>query len=1615
MSRVRRIALKVAAFLAGILLVLLAAGIIIVQTRWFSNMVRTKIVSAVDDATGGTAQVGAFSFDWRHLRAQIRDFTVHGLEPPDSQPLFHANLVQVDLKLLSPFRGFVDIAYLLLDTPQARVIVDAEGKTNIPAPKIAAKSSNKTGLETIVDLAIGHFDLRNGALSFGDRKSDLNASGANFRAALGYNALNPSYTGEIDISPLHIQVSGNAPLDVDVKIPVTAKTDQVEIASGQFSTPQSHIVISGKMDHLVAPRISAHVNAQVALEDARRASGLKLALDLAHGPRVLTADVTASMDSTSPDSTAIQVQSARIGLGRSNLEASGNLKAANGAGEGNSMKFNASLELNELGRLFHIAARPEGSVKLGGTARLDAQNNYSVGGNIEARHLAFQQGTTRIAGVSLDSSVTADPHRIALSNLRLDALGGRLVGAASLEEMSAFQVNGRLQGFDIESLARQFLHQDLGYNGLISGPVQASGNLNHAGDLTARITLAIAPSSRKTADVPVSGRVNAVYSGRADAVVLGASYLALPHTRVDLRQSAQRQIEVKLVSHNLADFRPLGEIPVALDAGGSATLNATVAGNLSAPQITGSAALYNFSVEGRPFTRFDANLAASPSNASLTNVIVARGNLQMQLSASAGLRDWKLLPASSLRADASIRNADVKDVLALTGQTSPQVTGAFTMDAHITGTVGSPVGTVTASAANGVIEGEKYDALSLQAQMNPNVITLSSLTLTAGASRIDANGAFQHPLNDLRQGSVTAHIGANQMQLAQFQSLVKDRPGLSGTVTLNADGVGNLRAAQFTITTVTANAAARSLSMEGKALGDATLTANTAGTAVHYNVASNFAGSTIRVDGQSDLNGDHRTAANAQIANLPLDRVLAVAGRGDLPLRGTVGLTAQVSGTLQDPQALASLTIANGSAYQQTFTHLEAQATYNNREINVPRFHVEDGPSFVDARLAFAHPANDLDDGNVQFHVNSNQIQLARLKTIPGLGGSAQLTADGAAQLHKTSAPLFSALNANVHATGISVNNQNLGDVTATATTRGNDIAFNLTSNLASSNINASGSLDLAGSYPVNAHVTFSNVSYRGLSPLLGAAQLQPFDAVVEGSATVSGPANNVAALTGDLQITKLEAHPVATAGPGARPRVRFDLKNDGTIAAALNHGSVTVQNFRLTGNDVSLAVTGTASLQGQQALALRVNGDVNLAILEAFDPDIFSSGSVALNAAINGTAAKPEVTGRLQLQSASFNMLDLPNGISNATGTVTFTGTQARIQNITAESGGGKVTLSGTVGYSGSDMQFHVQAAANGVHVNYPETVTTQFDANLVLNGTSASSLVTGTLRVVDVSLHSGADVGNVLTAAAAPPSATSGTGGALSGMRFSVRVVTGPELQIRTTLTQNLQADASLTLLGTPSNPGMLGRVTVTGGDVVFFGSKYTIDQGSVTFSDASKINPILNIDLETTVQGIDVALSVSGPMDKMKLSYRSDPPLQFQQIVSLLASGTMPTTDPVLAAHTPAAPQQSLGQSGASTLFGQAVANPVSGRLQRLFGVSKLSIDPQIVGTTNTAQATLTLQQQITPSVTFTYIQDVTQSNPQIIRGEWAINPRYSAVAQRDVNGEITVNLFYKKRFH
>jgi translocation and assembly module TamB len=303
--------------------------------------------------------------------------------------------------------------------------------------------------------------------------------------------------------------------------------------------------------------------------------------------------------------------------------------------------------------------------------------------------------------------------------------------------------------------------------------------------------------------------------------------------------------------------------------------------------------------------------------------------------------------------------------------------------------------------------------------------------------------------------------------------------------------------------------------------------------------------------------------------------------------------------------------------------------------------------------------------------------------------------------------------------------------------------------------------------------------------------------------------------------------------------------------------------------------------------------------------------------------------------------------------------------------------------------------------------------NASLNLTGTSDSSMLSGTLTVLRTGINLQSDFSSFLARSAEPVQTPSARQGLLGGMSFDVQIETAPDIQLESSLTENLQAEANLRLRGTASNPAVLGRINITQGKLTFFGTKYTLTQGSISFYNPLKVEPILNIDLETKARGIDVTLAVSGPLTKLTLTPRSDPPLQFSEIVALLATGRTPTSDPSLLMQQSSEPQ-SWNQMGASALLGSAIANPVAGRLQRFFGVSKLRIDPTLTGVQNNPQARLTLEQQVTPAITFTYTTNVTTTNPQIVQVEWALSSLWSAVALREENGLFGVDFFYKRRF-
>src|SRR5439155_5568818 len=159
------------------------------------------------------------------------------------------------------------------------------------------------------------------------------------------------------------------------------------------------------------------------------------------------------------------------------------------------------------------------------------------------RELSFQQGAQRIRHVNLFSAVHVDPHRLDLKGLRLAAFGGEYAGDASLEDFARYTLTGSLRHLDLRTAAGTFGKKDLPYSGVVSGPIEARGDLKAPGtkSITAQARLSIAPGRT---GIPVSGRLIANYNGAADNVNVQDSYIALPHTRLNLSGSLGNRLNV---------------------------------------------------------------------------------------------------------------------------------------------------------------------------------------------------------------------------------------------------------------------------------------------------------------------------------------------------------------------------------------------------------------------------------------------------------------------------------------------------------------------------------------------------------------------------------------------------------------------------------------------------------------------------------------------------------------------------------------------------------------------------------------------------------------------------------------------------------------------------------------------------------------------------------------------------------------------------------------------------------------------------------------------------------------------------------------------------------------
>src|SRR5262249_46458374 len=141
------------------------------------------------------------------------------------------------------------------------------------------------------------------------------------------------------------------------------------------------------------------------------------------------------------------------------------------------------------------------------------------------------------------------------------------------------------------------------------------------------------------------------------------------------------------------------------------------------------------------------------------------------------------------------------------------------------------------------------------------------------------------------------------------------------------------------------------------------------------------------------------------------------------------------------------------------------------------------------------------------------------------IAGALDISGDGKGTLRAAGPNRISveSLNARIAATGIRATDRNLGNLQLTANGAGDKVNFALESDLANSAIRGHGNATLHGDYPVDGELTFNELSWKNLQPLVSGSSASPVDGVTSGRITVNGPAANVDQLNASLRLTKFQ------------------------------------------------------------------------------------------------------------------------------------------------------------------------------------------------------------------------------------------------------------------------------------------------------------------------------------------------------------------------------------------------------------------------------------------------------------------------------------------------------------
>jgi translocation and assembly module TamB len=572
-------------------------------------------------------------------------------------------------------------------------------------------------------------------------------------------------------------------------------------------------------------------------------------------------------------------------------------------------------------------------------------------------------------------------------------------------------------------------------------------------------------------------------------------------------------------------------------------------------------------------------------------------------------------------------------------------------------------------------------------------------------------------------------------------------------------------------------------------------------------------------------------------------------------------------------------------------------------------------------------------------------------------------------------------LTAKLEIPKLQVQNQTISEITLQGDVANHLAKIALDSQAINTSLHGRGTVQLTGDYYAEAKLDSQIIPLQPLVAIYAPSQAANLTGQTEIHGTLRGPLKKRSQVEAHLIIPTLQVNYKKTAQFGAASPIRIDYTN----------GAINLQRATIRGTDTNLQIQGMIPTNKAAPASLLLLGTVNLQLVQMFAPDITSSGEMRFNINSYGATTDPNVHGKIELVNTSFKTVEMPIGLQNGNGVLTLTKDRLEVTDFHGTVGGGAVTASGSVAYRPS-LRFNVGLEGKGIRMLYPEGVRESLDTRLALTGSLDAAELSGQVNIGQLSFTPDFDLASFLgqfSTGTAPAPAQGFTQNLQ--LNVAVRSTSGVNLVSRTL---SLQATANLQVRGTAAQPVILGRVNLTSGDLIFMGNRYVLQGGTIDFVNRAQTLPVVNVAVDTTIQQYNIHLRLEGPVDHLRTNYASDPALPPSDIINLLAFGQ--TTEAAGANPLP-------GNLGAQSLVASAVSNQVTSRLEKITGISHLSVSPTLGNTTSQqGYATVSVQERVTGNLFVTFSTDVAATQTQVIEVQYNLSPRVSVTTTRNQNG-------------